>query len=222
MLPLGLLTSHAWRSLGHNAKRFIEFLMIEHMRHGGRANGKLLAPWRQLKEFGIGDHVIAAAMEECKRVGLVDIRRGVGRQPSLYALTWLPVCDGSQPSNRWRAYHTEVIAKSGVVPAKQQVLQVPAKQQAGTVETAGTKPVAPAKQQSQRPKLVPAKQQSPYRKLLTTAKPNGCRETCVGGPGEGRPPASPGPDGADANMRLGFESRRLPITIECEESTWTG
>jgi hypothetical protein len=108
------------------------------------------------------------------------------------------------------------------VPAKQQVLQVPAKQQAGTVETAGTKPVAPAKQQSQRPKLVPAKQQSPYRKLLTTAKPNGCRDTGAGGPGEDGPPAHPGAGGADANMHQRFESRRRPITTEYEESTWMG
>jgi len=176
MLPLALLASDAWRSLGLNAKRFIEFLMVEHMRHGGRANGRLLAPWRQLKEFGIGDHFIADAIEECKRAGLIECRRGIGRQPSIYSLTWLPLSDGSEPSNRWRAYHEEIIDKSGVAPAKQQSLHVPAKQQAVTVETAGTKPVAPAKQQAQRPILLPAKQQALSRKLLTTAKPKGYGE----------------------------------------------
>jgi hypothetical protein len=187
MLPLALLASDAWRSLSFNAKRLIEFLMIEHMHHGGKANGKLLAPWRQLREFGIGDHFITAAIEECKCAGILDCRRGIGRQPSLYALTWLPLCDGSEPSNRWRAYHAEIIYKSGVVPAKQQSLHLPAKQQAVTVETAGTKPVVPAKQQSQRSILLPAKQQALSRKLLTTAKPKGCGESdgCVDGPSMG-------------------------------------
>jgi len=73
--------------------------MIEHMRHGGKANGKLLAPRRQLEQFGIGSHFISSAIEECEHIGLVNVRRGVGRRPSLYALTWLPLCDGSEPSN---------------------------------------------------------------------------------------------------------------------------
>jgi len=73
--------------------------MIEHMRHGGKANGKLLAPRRQLEQFGIGSHFISSAIEECEHIGLVNVRRGVGRRPNLYALTWLPLCDGSEPSN---------------------------------------------------------------------------------------------------------------------------
>ena len=62
MLPLSLLTSLAWRSLSLNARRFVEFLMIEHMRHGGKANGKLLAPRRQLEQFGIGSLTSSALL----------------------------------------------------------------------------------------------------------------------------------------------------------------
>jgi hypothetical protein len=175
-----LLNSDAWRALGLNARRFIDFLLIEHMKHGGKANGRLVAPWRQLRKFGIGDHFIAAAVEQCEQVGLVDCRRGVGRRPTLFSLTWLPRCDGAPPSNRWRTYQTEIIAQFGVEPADQQSVHVPAKQQAVAVETAGTKPVAPAKQQSQGPILLPAKQQAPYRKLLTTAKPKGCGKPADG------------------------------------------
>ena len=53
-LPRTLLESEAWRSLGINARRFLEFLMLEHMRHGGKKNGSLFAPRRQLERFGIG------------------------------------------------------------------------------------------------------------------------------------------------------------------------
>src|SRR5262249_34930956 len=52
-LPRELLETAAWRSLGINARRLLDFLMVEHMRHGGKRNGYLLAPRRQLAEFGI-------------------------------------------------------------------------------------------------------------------------------------------------------------------------
>lgn len=120
MLPLGLLDSAAFRSLSVNGWRFIRFLMVEHMRRGGKANGALLAPRRQLERSGgIGSHHVSPAIEECIQAGFVDCRRGVGRHPSTYVLTWLPFGDGSAPSNRWRA----------VVTAEQQSLRMTAKQQ---------------------------------------------------------------------------------------------
>ena len=195
-LPRELLNSAAWRSLGINARRLLDFLSIEHMNHGGKANGKLLAPRRQLERFGIGSHFISSAIEECERTGLVDCRRGFGRHPSLYALTWLPLGDGSEPSNRWRAYHPEIIAETGVVTAKQQSLNMTAKQQSFNDETAVTKPVATAKQQSQSPKSSTAKQQHLYRKLLTTAKPKGYGET-----DDGEPPAVGWGDAPDIESR---------------------
>jgi hypothetical protein len=105
-LPRTLLASAAWRSLTINARRFLDFLMIEHMRHGGKANGLLLAPWDQLEASGIGHRLVSAAIEEAERLGLVDCRRGVGRRASAYALTWLPLSDGTAPSNRWQ--HSEM------------------------------------------------------------------------------------------------------------------
>jgi hypothetical protein len=36
---LDVLESDAWHFLGINARRLIEFLMIENMRHGGKRNG---------------------------------------------------------------------------------------------------------------------------------------------------------------------------------------
>ena len=106
MLPRALIQSEAWRSLGINARRLIDFLMIEHMRHWGKKNGLLLAPRQQLEQFGIGTRYISGAIEQAERLGLVDCRRGVGRSPSVYGLTWLPMSDGNQPSNRWRSITT--------------------------------------------------------------------------------------------------------------------
>lgn len=188
-LPRDLLESDAWRSLTINARRFLDFLMIEHMHHGGKANGRLIAPWRQLEQFGIGDHFISSAIEECQRVGLAFCRRGLGRAPSVYTLAWLPLANGDKPPDgKWRAFRLEIAAISDVVPAKQQSLHVPAKQQARTVETAGTKPAAPAKQQAQSPNLVPAKQQALYRtsyhgrKAVKHGAGNPTRRTHLNGP----------------------------------------
>src|SRR5205823_12644118 len=138
-----LLESATWRGLGINARRFIDFLMIEHMRQGAKRNGFLLAPRRQLWEFGIGSHFVSDAIEEAERAGLVDCKRGTGRRPSYYALTWLPLADGTAPTNRWSV--------------------VSAVSTQNECCSALTKPVASAKQHSQRPKSGSAKQHSPSR-----------------------------------------------------------
>jgi hypothetical protein len=101
-LPRDLLESDAWRALGLHARLLIEFLMIEHMRKGGKRNGFLLAPRRQLVQAGIWPRDISGAIEELEQLGLIDCRRGTGRRPSIYALTWLPLSDGDGPTNRWR------------------------------------------------------------------------------------------------------------------------
>jgi hypothetical protein len=142
-LPREVLESAAWRGLGINGRRFVDFLMIEHMRHGGKRNGFLLAPQRQLYDFGIGSHFVAGAIAEVERVGLVECKRGTGRRPSYYTLTWLSLSDGTAPSNRWSV--------------------VPAVSTFNACQTAGTNPVVTAKQQAQRPNLLPAKQQAPSR-----------------------------------------------------------
>jgi hypothetical protein len=100
---LELLKSSRWQGLGINGRRFIEFLMIEHMKHGGMKNGQLLAPRRQLEGFGIGARYVSGAIEETVAAGLVEVKRGLGKRPSLYALTWLPLADGTAASNRWRS-----------------------------------------------------------------------------------------------------------------------
>lgn len=190
-LPLALLTSPAWKALGINARRFVESLMIEHMRHGGRRNSFLLAPRRQLVEIGIGEHFISGAIEEAEGLGLVDCKRGVGRRPSFYSLTWLTLADGTPPSNRFlecdpaaeavsmarkAAKQRKSRKNTSVATAKQHSLRMSAKQHSLNVQTALTKPVATAKQHSQSLKSSSAKQHSLLRKDLTTAEPNGYGE----------------------------------------------
>jgi hypothetical protein len=102
MLPRSLVASASWKSLGLQTRRLIDFLMLEHMRHGGRKNGFLTAPRKQLDEAGIHHDAVSRAINEAVALGLIDCIRGTGRAPNRYALTWLPLADGTKPSNRWR------------------------------------------------------------------------------------------------------------------------
>ena len=106
-----LLRSAAWQSLGINARRFIDFLLLEHMNHGGAENGRLKAPYRQLEDFGIASRHISRAIRQAIASGLVDRTDspddpspGPIRRPATYRLTWLPTADGEPPTNRWRNY----------------------------------------------------------------------------------------------------------------------
>lgn len=118
-----LRTSDAWRSASINARRFVDFLLIEHMNNSGKANGKLKAPHRQLEAFGVGERHIAEAIREAEELGLVDCHRGGMRVATKYGLTWLPLHDRTPASNRWCAYVNPDLAplpatKSRNLPAK--------------------------------------------------------------------------------------------------------
>jgi hypothetical protein len=154
MLTRELSASHAWRALSINARRFVDFLMLEHMRQGGRRNGRLLAPQRQLIAYGIHANFVGAAIDEVERLGLVDCRRGIGRRPSEYGLTWLPLVDGPA-SNSWRhaaTAATNIIearkaaktrVTSGRMPPKVQSQEMHALCADNTPQSAVTKPVKP-------------------------------------------------------------------------------
>ena len=97
-----VLTSPAWRGLGINARRAMDFLLREHMAHAGRNNGLLVAPREQLIEWGVGARHISGAIAELKKSGLVDVEHSVGRRPNRYTLNWLQLHDGGEPAQRWR------------------------------------------------------------------------------------------------------------------------
>jgi hypothetical protein len=104
MLPRPLLESDAWRSASINARRFIDFLMLEHLAHGGKENGKLKAPYRQLTRAGIGARLIAETIREAEELGLVYVERQGLKVATLYALTWLATADKRAATNAWAAY----------------------------------------------------------------------------------------------------------------------
>ena len=82
------------------------------MRHGGRGNGKLKAPHRQLVALGVAPRKVTGCIRDLEELGLIECQRAGMRTATRYALTWLPCFDGKPPSNAWRNYRAPKTAKS--------------------------------------------------------------------------------------------------------------
>lgn len=102
-----LMRSDAWKARGINVVRLIDFLLVELMNHGGKDNGKLKATHRQLEDFGVGARYVAEAIRRAEELGLIECQRGGQRVATTYALTWMPLHDGTPASNQWQAYRSE-------------------------------------------------------------------------------------------------------------------
>jgi hypothetical protein len=113
-LPRDLLCSWAWRSLSLSARRFIDFLLIEHMNHAGTANGNLMATYDQLVGFGIRRNSIAAAIRDAQGVGLIECSKGPRLIATRYTLTFYAVNDAA-PTNRWRFYRGKPLRRIAAV-----------------------------------------------------------------------------------------------------------
>lgn len=125
-----LLCSPAWRAQSVNCRRLIDFLLVEHMNHSGKVNGRLKAPYDPsrdpetldrpcLRDVGIKGRHAAAAIQEAEFLGLIRVERG-GRwndsnQPSLYRLTFLHTVNEHQiaepPTNEWKQRTDDQIKK---------------------------------------------------------------------------------------------------------------
>jgi hypothetical protein len=106
-----LLASDAWQPLSINARRFMDFLLIEHMNHAGTENGRLKATYAQLEAFGLSSRLIASAIEEAEKVGLIECHRGGMRVATTYTLTWFATDIYTPPSNKWARFQKQKSAR---------------------------------------------------------------------------------------------------------------
>ena len=107
-----MLGSITFRALGIHASRILDFLMHEHVGHGGVENGKLAAPYLQLEPWGVTEADVPKGLAELIVTGFVrrthrGLRQAGGGEPSRYALTWLPTLAGTalaeKPTHDWQA-----------------------------------------------------------------------------------------------------------------------
>lgn len=105
-----MLASNSFRALSLPARRVLDFLMFEHASHGGRENGNLAAPYRQLTVWGCTQDDVRKGLDELHVLGFVTTtkqghRQAGGGEPSRYALTWVTVfpgtADEAPPTNLW-------------------------------------------------------------------------------------------------------------------------
>lgn len=111
-----LLASPAWCTQSINCRRLINFLEIEHLKHGGNENGSLLAPYGQLVGFGIGRRLIHASIAEAEQRGLVRVDRGGRRgvvmtEVNRFCLTYMwsrkkisGFWDWTPPTDDWKQF----------------------------------------------------------------------------------------------------------------------
>lgn len=105
--PISLLESPGYQALNFPAFKILAFLKLEHVRHGGAENGRLLAPHRQLQALGISPRHIKPALAMLEAFGVIrcttdGMRLGGRPNAATYALTWLPTSDGQLPTEDYR------------------------------------------------------------------------------------------------------------------------
>jgi hypothetical protein len=112
-IPVVVMRSDAFRTLGIHARRLLDALLVEHVAHACQENGRLVATYDQLvQEFGIPRRKIRGAIAELEKRGLVrrtavgcGNRRTGDRQPSMYRLTFLGSApDRLDPTDEWQSY----------------------------------------------------------------------------------------------------------------------
>jgi hypothetical protein len=148
MHTIELLRSNAWRGLSINCRRLLEFLEVEHMQHAGLENGRLLATYDQLIEWGITRRLVKRTIEEAERRKLVEVHWGALRanaknNPTRFRLTYLASSvvneDGKTyyrvPTDDWHQFRVTKLDVPEGEPKK-----APRRNHAGSrSETAGAK-----------------------------------------------------------------------------------
>jgi len=105
-----ILESAAWRAAPLATRRFVDAVAIALMDTGGAKNGRLVVTYDQLERYGLRRCSIADAIDAAEVLGLVHVTERGGRafadvrKPSLYALGWLDLCDGTPVANQWKRF----------------------------------------------------------------------------------------------------------------------
>jgi hypothetical protein len=107
MTRLVMLDSVAYWALKPIERTILAVIEIEHMRHGGVENGRLIVTRRQFEKRGIPRHAIAPSLRALEALGFIEITErgaaGIGEhaQAHRFRLTYVQ----PNPSDEWRKFH---------------------------------------------------------------------------------------------------------------------
>src|SRR5262245_49156431 len=94
-LTRGMLESCAWRAMPLVARKAVERVMVEHMKHAGHDNGSLIVTTDDFVKYGIPRRSVPHALAVSEALGFLQITRGrlsygTARQPNRFLLTMRP------------------------------------------------------------------------------------------------------------------------------------
>lgn len=122
-----MMESAAWRGLSHAGMLVLWRVIVEHMSHGLKDNGRLPVTYDDFQAYGVRRNSICAAIAETAALGFIERtekgRRAFGDAPgraSRYRLTFLGVIrpDGtSEPTNEWLLIRDGEMAAASVAKA---------------------------------------------------------------------------------------------------------
>src|SRR3954447_23862008 len=76
--------SAAWRNLPDNARRILDRLEVEHMRHGGAENGALPCTYSDFVAAGVRRASVSLAIRQCVALGFLVVTHRGGRSNAEY------------------------------------------------------------------------------------------------------------------------------------------
>ena len=114
MTRLVMVDSVAYWALKPIEARILAVIEIEHMRHGGVENGRLIVTRRQFEKRGIHKDAIAPGLRALEALGFIEIMErgvaGVGDhvQAHRFRLTYVQ----PNPTDEWRKFYDANIGAS--------------------------------------------------------------------------------------------------------------
>jgi hypothetical protein len=120
MTRLVMLDSVAYWALKPIERTILSVIEIEHMRHGGVENGRLIVTRRQFEKRGIHKDAIAPSIRALEALGFIELDRGaagVGDQAQAhrFRLTYVQ----PNPTDEWRKHHDPDMARAVAETARQ-------------------------------------------------------------------------------------------------------
>lgn len=117
--PLSLRESIAWKHLPNNARRVLDRLEREHMRHGARDNGKLPCTYQDFTEAGVPGKGVALAIRQAVALGFLEVTYrappsvATFRRSNEYRLTYVfnRGCKPEDVTHEWRLVSSDEQAK---------------------------------------------------------------------------------------------------------------
>jgi hypothetical protein len=119
--------SPAWAAVPDNARRVLDRLELEHMRHGGAENGSLPCTYSDFVAHGVRRASVSLALRQCEALGFLEITHRGGRSiseyrdPSRYRLTYLNGRGQSAiKTDEWKRIETDEDAKAALKRAAEE------------------------------------------------------------------------------------------------------